>query len=112
VLPDLPGATVSSAMKIEADPDYGAPQFDKEVDLVFPKPAGAPDDAVYVVYRRLDGENGRIAYEALDYATVEGDKVVTARIPSAATCRASTGIAPAAWTSAGRWAISSPTTRS
>ncbi len=81
LLPDLPGATVTSALKMDVPPTVDPPSFRKEVDLVFPKPANAPDGAVYVVYRRLDGENGQVAYEALDYATVEGDTVVTASYP-------------------------------
>ena len=48
-LPDVPGATVSSALKIDVAPQDEPPQFQKEVDLVFPKPADAPDGAVYAV---------------------------------------------------------------
>lgn len=87
-LPDgaLPeGSTAASVLKMEVPQGEAPPEFQKEVDLVFPKPAGAPDGAVYVVYRRLDGQlaNGdpTIAYESLDYATVEDNKVVTASYP-------------------------------
>jgi RHS repeat-associated protein len=86
-LPDLPGATAATALKLEADEAAGPPAFNKEVDLVFPKPADAPDGATYLVYRRMAGPNGRVAYESIDYATVEGTgadaKVVTASHPFA-----------------------------
>lgn len=82
-LPDLfPGATVATSLKLESPEP---PTFQKEVDLVFPKPADAPDNAVYFVYRRMQGPDGRIAYETIDYADVEGEgdnaKVVTASEP-------------------------------
>ncbi len=83
-LPDigLPGATASTALKLESPEP---PAFNKEVDLAFPKPADAPDDATYFIYRRMDGPDGKIAYETLDYADVEGEganaKVVTASYP-------------------------------
>jgi hypothetical protein len=83
-LPDLglPEATASTALKLES-PD--PPSFNREVDLVFPKPVDAPENAVFFVYRRLEGPDGRVAYETIDYADVEGEgdnaKVVTASFP-------------------------------
>lgn len=81
-LPELPDTTVSSALQLDS-PD--PPAFQTEVDLAFPKPADAPEDATYFVYRRMAGPDGQIAYEALDYADVEGEgadaKVVTSSYP-------------------------------
>ncbi len=63
----------------------GKPSFAKEVDLVFKKPADAPEGAFFYVYRRLQGPDGKMAFETLDHATVEGEgaaaKVVTASYP-------------------------------
>ncbi len=81
-LPEIADATLGTILKIES-PD--PPAFDKEVDLAFPKPADAPEDATYFIYRRMTGPHGQMAYEALDYADVEGEgadaKVVTSSYP-------------------------------
>ncbi|HET7436557.1 MAG TPA: Ig-like domain-containing protein [Thermoanaerobaculia bacterium] len=62
------------------------PKLKKEGDLVFAKPADAPDGAFYYVYRRLTGPNGAVAFEFVDHAFVEGTgadaKVVTASYPN------------------------------
>lgn len=62
------------------------PKLKKEGDLVFKKPADAPDGAFYYVYRRLTGPNGAVAFEFVDHAFVEGTgddaKVVTASYPN------------------------------
>ena len=76
--PDLPGATLSSAVRIVSDE---RPAFRKEVDLVFPKPADAPAGAFFYVYRQLQGPDGKVVYETIDKGVVEGDKVVTASPP-------------------------------
>jgi RHS repeat-associated protein len=106
--PVLPGAQLSSGLKIES---AQKPAFRKEVDLAFPlpdfqacrdsgdctaPPEGQETDAFYYVYRRIEGPcpNGaptcpagqrRILYQTLDQAFIEGPpaarKVVTASDP-------------------------------
>ena len=80
--PEIDAGTFGGGLKIES---HDEPTFKKEVDLVFPKPVDAPDDAFYYVYRRLVGPNGEVAFEVIDHAFVEGEgesaKVVTASYP-------------------------------
>jgi len=80
--PEIDAGTFGGGLKIETP---GEPRFKKEVDLVFPKPADAPDDAFYYVYRRLVSPTGVVAFEVIDHAFVEGEgesaKVVTASYP-------------------------------
>ncbi len=80
-----PLATVGAALKISS-PDQ--PTFKKEVKLAFPLPEGLPtkpEDAFFYVYRKIELPNGRVAFQALDHAFVEGDpgkqKVVTGSYP-------------------------------
>ena len=60
-----------AGLKIES---ADKPTFKKEVDLVFPKPADAPPGAFYYVYRKIDLPGGRVAFETLDQAFVEGEQ--------------------------------------
>ena len=85
--PDIPGGMFGGGLRIHSDDE---PTFKKEVDLVFPKPAAAPDGASYYVHRRLEGPldaggSPIILFETIDQAFVEGDgpdaKVVTASYP-------------------------------
>jgi hypothetical protein len=83
--PALPGAKFGAGIKIGSTTDA---HFKKEVDLAFPIPAGVPanpKDAFYYVYRRIDGPNGQVFFETVDYATVEGTgtdaRIVTASYP-------------------------------
>ena len=76
--PDLPNAHFGGGLKIES---ADKPQFDQEVDLVFPRPADAPDGAFFYVFRKVDLPGGRVSFETIDHAFVEGDKVVTASDP-------------------------------
>jgi hypothetical protein len=82
--PALPEAHFASGMQIDAPQ---RPTFTKEVHLAFEKPAAAPDGAFFYVYRRLQGPDGKLVYETLDHAYIEGDganpKVVTASYPFA-----------------------------
>lgn len=61
------------------------PEFKKEIDLVFPVPDGATEDAFFYVYRRLEGPGGKIGFETLDHAFIEGSgddaRVVSASPP-------------------------------
>ncbi|HKY22786.1 MAG TPA: Ig-like domain-containing protein, partial [Vicinamibacterales bacterium] len=84
-LPALPGAHFGQGLKVSASE---ATHFEKEVDLAFPVPAGAPanpKDAFYHVYRKLQGPNGAVLFESVDDAFVEGEgasaKIVTASFP-------------------------------
>jgi RHS repeat-associated protein len=88
--PVFPEAQFSAGLRV-VSPQM--PTFRKPVTLVFPLPANlpagaAPEDAFYYVYRRLEGPNGRVAFEAVDHAFVQGSgtdrKVVTASYPFAA----------------------------
>ena len=76
--PDLPGATLSSGVRIISE---AKPTYRKEVDLVFPKPADAPAGSFFYVYRQVQGPNGKIVYQTIDKGVVEGDQVVTASPP-------------------------------
>jgi RHS repeat-associated protein len=85
--PDVADATVGSAIRIES---AERPTLAREADLAFPLPAGLPPnprDAFFYVYRRLQGPDGRAAFETLDQAFVEGEgaaaRVVTASYPFA-----------------------------
>jgi hypothetical protein len=73
---DLLGATIGSSIKIEAPPDLS---LAREAHLAFPKPENAPADAFYFVYRRLQGPDGKIAYETIDEASPDPatGKIVT-----------------------------------
>jgi hypothetical protein len=86
-LPDLEGAVFASGLEVDVT---GAHTFNREVDIAFPKPADAPDGAVYYVFRRIRATSdvplaGGAAFEVLDHALVEGTgpsaKVVTASPP-------------------------------
>ena len=78
--PDLPDAHFGSGFKIES---ADKPRFKKEVDLAFPRPADAPEGAFFYVYRKIDLPGGRVAFETIDQAFADGDKVVTASPPYA-----------------------------
>jgi hypothetical protein len=77
--PDVPNAHWGAGLKITSEQK---PKLKKEADLVFPRPADAPPGSFYYVYRRLDGPNGAINYQAIDHAFDDGNgKVVTASYP-------------------------------
>jgi hypothetical protein len=88
--PDVPGGHFGAGMKIEAS---AAVRFAKEVDVVFPVPDAAKTtaesagmqakDAFYYVFGRSTASDGEPLFETVDYANVEGDKVVTASFPFA-----------------------------
>ena len=78
--PDLPDSNFGSGLKITSE---DMPTFEKEVDLVFPKPPDAPDGAFYYVYRQFETDTGIKQWETIDHAFVENDKVVTASFPFA-----------------------------
>ena len=63
----------------------GVQQFNSEVKMVFPVPAGAPAGAQYYIYRRTTFSDGSIGYEAIDEALLQGSgasaQVVTASPP-------------------------------
>lgn len=70
--PDLPDGHFASGITIHSD---DMPTYKKEVRLAFPVPDGLPpnpDDVLFFVYRRLEGPEGRVAFETIDYATIEG----------------------------------------
>jgi hypothetical protein len=98
-VPDIPGAQLGSGIRIDAPT---SPNFKKEVDLVFPMPSDVLSataaegktaaDAFFYVYRRVEGPNGAVFFQTLDYAQVEcpggaatcpdaDKKVVTASFP-------------------------------
>ncbi|HEX4965048.1 MAG TPA: Ig-like domain-containing protein [Thermoanaerobaculia bacterium] len=80
--PDVPSGSFGSGLKVSS-PDKLA--FKKELKLAFPKPADAPDGSFFYVYRRLATADGKVAFEIIDHAFVEGQgaqaKVVTASAP-------------------------------
>jgi hypothetical protein len=76
--PDLPGARFGAGIKIES---ADKPTFKKEVDLAFPRPKDAPEGSFFYVYRKIDLPGGRVSFQTIDQAFVEGDKVVTASYP-------------------------------
>lgn len=80
--PDVPNGSFGSGLKVSS-PDKLA--FKKELKLAFPKPADAPDGSFFYVYRRLATADGKVAFETIDHAFVEGQgsaaKVVTASAP-------------------------------
>ncbi len=76
--PTLPGSHFGSGLRITSEQ---MPHLEKEGDLVFPKPADAPEGSFYYVYRRVTNSAGKAVFETLDHAFVEGDKVVTASFP-------------------------------
>jgi hypothetical protein len=80
--PDVDGLNFGSGLTIQVT---GTRQFNKEVKLIFPKPADAPDGAQYYVYRRVTLSDGSIAYEVIDHAVQQGigdsAQVVTASDP-------------------------------
>src|SRR5689334_6697818 len=61
------------------------PTFKKEVKLTFPKPADAPDGALYYVYRQITDQNNNVYFETIDHAFVQGSgptaQIVTASPP-------------------------------
>jgi hypothetical protein len=92
VKPDLAGMQFGAGVRLDS-PDM--PTFQKEVDIAFAVPQAAidataaagrtPRDAVFYVLRRLEGPDGEVLYQTLDYAQVEGEgaaaRVVTASFP-------------------------------
>jgi hypothetical protein len=92
VKPGIPDTHFGGGLRMDS-PDR--PTFAKEVDLAFPVPQAAidataaagrsPGDAFYYVLRRVDGPNGEVLYQTVDYAKVEGTgsdaRVVTASFP-------------------------------
>lgn len=80
--PGLPNSHFGGGLKITA-PDK--PTFKKEVDIAFPKPAAAPPGAFFYIYRRIQFPDGKVGFETIDHAFVEGEganaKVVTASPP-------------------------------
>lgn len=80
--PTLPGAHFGGGLLLTSEE---MPKLAKEGDLVFPKPADAPDGAFYYIYRRVVNSAGKAVYETVDHAFVEGTgadaKVVTASFP-------------------------------
>jgi RHS repeat-associated protein len=79
-LPDLPGAHFGYGLLIES---ADKPRFSREVDLAFPRPKDAPEGAFFYVCRKIDLPGDRVAFETVDEAFAEGDKVVTASFPFA-----------------------------
>jgi hypothetical protein len=98
-VPNVPGAHLGSGLRVDAP---SKPSFKKEVDLVFPMPSDVLSataaegktaaDAFFYVYRRVEGPNGAVFFQTLDYAQVEcpggaascaddDKKVVTASFP-------------------------------
>lgn len=79
--PDVPAGHVGGTIKITAPEG----PLQKEAKISFDKPADAPDGAAYLVFRRLQGPNGKIAYEILDQALLDATtgKVTTASPPYA-----------------------------
>ena len=78
--PDLPDANFGSGLKVTSE---DMPTFEREVDLVFPKPSDAPEGAFFYVYRKFETDTGLVQWETIDHAFVENDKVVTASFPFA-----------------------------
>ena len=85
--PPFTGLNFGVGLKVEVD---GSPRADKELDLAFPKPTAAPDDAAFFVYRRVvpaagETTSGGVAFEVIDHAFLEGTgagaRVVTASPP-------------------------------
>jgi hypothetical protein len=85
--PAMEGGVVAGAIRVETE---GNPVFAREIDLAFPKPAGAPDGAFYFVHRQLAQTPDRplaggVAFEVIDHAFVQGTgsnaRVVTASCP-------------------------------
>ncbi len=81
--PGLPDVEFGGVLRIDS-PEM--PEFRKEVDLAFPRPAAAPDGSFFYVYRRLeDQQSGAVAFEVIDHAFPESAdlsaKVVTASPP-------------------------------
>jgi hypothetical protein len=77
-VPNVPGAHLGSGLRVDAP---SKPSFKKEVDLVFPMPSDVLSataaegktaaDAFFYVYRRVEGPNGAVFFQTLDYAQVE-----------------------------------------
>ena len=67
-LPDLPDGVVGATVQITSPV---ATPFKKEAKLVFERPAGAPDDAAYLIYKRVDLGAGRIVWAVLDQASLD-----------------------------------------
>lgn len=77
--PDIPGGHFGGGLKITSEQK---PKLKKEADLVFPRPAGAPEGSFYYVYRRLNGPDGQVGFQTIDHAFDDGNgKVVTASFP-------------------------------
>jgi RHS repeat-associated protein len=94
VRPETPGLEMGGGIQIDMNKPLS---FKKEVDLAFPIPdfsafSGLPpesrptaENVSYWVYRRLDGPNGKVLFETVDVARLEGPegnkRVVTASYP-------------------------------
>jgi hypothetical protein len=83
--PGLVGAVFGIGIEVKVE---GQTDFEREIDLVFPKPANAADDSFYYVHRRIepDVEMGTgVTFEVIDHAFLEIEngesKVVTASCP-------------------------------
>jgi hypothetical protein len=81
-LPSWAGSNFGSGLRIS---DPSMPTFNKEAKLAFPVPPNAPSNAFYYVYRRLVDQNGKVYFETIDHAFVQGTganaRVVTASPP-------------------------------
>jgi hypothetical protein len=64
-----PDAVPAGGMRVTFN---GATPFKQEVKLSFAKPAGAPDNATYFVFRRLLTASGDAVYEVIDEAVQQG----------------------------------------
>jgi hypothetical protein len=77
--PDFDGAHFGSGLRITSEQ---RPTLKKEGDLVFTRPADAPEGAFFYIYRRIEGPNGQIAFQTIDQAFDDGHgKIVTASFP-------------------------------
>jgi hypothetical protein len=77
--PEFPNTHYGSTLRVTTDT---VPTLNKEVKLIFPKPADAPEGAFYYVYKRLTGPNGMVGFQTLDYALPDGKgNLVTASPP-------------------------------
>jgi hypothetical protein len=77
--PEVPNGHFGGGLKITSEQK---PKLKKEADLVFPRPADAPEGSFYYVYRRLNGPDGQVGFQTIDHAFDDGNgKVVTASYP-------------------------------
>jgi hypothetical protein len=82
-MPDVDNLQFGSGLSIQTTGT--TTQFNQEIKLVFPVPAGAAGGAEYYVYRRVVFPDSTIGYEVIDEAKVQGSgssaQVVTASYP-------------------------------